>query len=263
MADASFAIEIAAEMGGGETTLAELDELTAAFTGAGKNASAFQDAIKTLSTDLSAAQAAQSAANAALSEGQQQYSLLETAALQASKAAEKLASKGMTREFLEASKKASMAEAAVNDYAQTLAVLETAAEGATKEEQALAQSLANVRKLGSHADKVIAKNAESLSKLGSALGAVGGPLGGVGQKLTMPIKGFAELSGVIGSTNAAALLAVVGIAALAAAVVAAGAAAVFAGGKLLKWAVLLADKEGRLAAQVCYGNSGKIPPSKS
>ncbi len=248
-ANAQFAIEIAATMGGSEQTLGELDELVSSFTGAGKNADLFQDAIKQVSAQLDIARGAQEAANVALSKGQAEYALLETAALQASKAAEKLARGGMTREFLEASQKAAEAEAAVDAYGGSLRALEVNAAGAAREEEHLAQTLDNVKKLGGHADKVIAKQAESLSKLGGALGAVGGPLGSLGQKLTAPVKGFTELSGVMGSTNAAAVLATVGIVALGAAILATAAAAVYGLAKITLWAVKLADKEGRLAAQ--------------
>lgn len=248
-ADASFAIEIAANMGGAESTIAELDEMVSAFTGAGKNASVFQDAIKQVSAQLDVARAAQVAANEALSAGQAEYALLETAALQAAKAAERLASKGMTREYLEAAQKAGLAEQAVNDYGVSLRALERNAAGAAREEEHLAQTLGNVRKLGGHADKVIAKHAESLSKLGGALGAVGGPLGSIGQKLTAPVKGFSELSGVMGNVNAAAVIATVGVVALGAAILAAGAAAAIGLAKFTFWAVRLADKEGRLQTQ--------------
>lgn len=248
-ADASFAIEIAASMGDGEQTIEQLDALASHFTGAGKNATAFQEAIAKLSGDLDVARAAQEAANTALGEGQAQYALLETAALQAAKAAEKLAKGGMTREYLEAAQKAALAESAVSEYAGTLRKLEADAQGATREEERLAQSLGNVKKLGAHANTVIARHAESLSKIGGALGAVGGPLGSLGQKFTAPVKGFTELSGVMGSTNAAALLAAAGVGALAAALFAAAGAAVYGLGKLTIWAVKLADKEGRLATQ--------------
>jgi len=248
-ADASFAIAISAQMGDGEQTIAELDALASHFTGAGKNATAFQEAIAKLSGDLDVARAAQAAANAALGEGQTKYALLETAALQASRAAEKLARGGMTREFLEASQKAALAESAVSEYAGTLRKLEVDAKGATQEEERLAQSLGNVRKLGQHANTVIARQAESLSKIGGALGQIGGPLGATGQKVTGAVKGFTELSGVMGSTNAAAVLATVGFVALAAAIVAVAGAAVYGLGKLTVWAVKLADKEGRLATQ--------------
>jgi hypothetical protein len=248
-ANAEFAIEIAASMGDGETTIAELDALASHFTGAGKNATAFQEAIAKLSGDLDVASQAQAAANAALAEGQAKYALLETAALQASKAAEKLAKGGMTREYLEVAQKAALAESAVSEYAGTLRVLEANAQGAAREEDRLAQTLGNVKKLGAHANTVIARHAEALSKVGGALGAVGGPLGSLGRKVTAPIKGFTELSGVMGSTNAAALLATVGVVGLAAAIVAVAGAAVFGIGKLTFWAVKLADKEGRLATQ--------------
>lgn len=239
--NAQFAIDIAATMGGGEQTAAELDVLTAKLMGGGKGADFFQQAIKKLSTDLSAAKAATEAANAALATGQQHYAQLETAALQAAKAAEKAARGKDADAIAETAAKALEAKAAVNAYVDTLSKLEAEAKDAAAGEDKLSQSLTNVKKLSGHVDKSLAQQAEQLSKLGGSLGAVGGPLGSIGQQLTAPVKGFAELSGVIGKANAAALLGVVGFAALAAAVVAVGVAAVVATAKVASWAVGLAD----------------------
>jgi hypothetical protein len=240
-ADASFAIEIAAQMGGAEQTSAELDRLTSAFMGAGKNASAFQDAIKQVSGDLDMARAAQEAANTALAAGAAEYARLETAALQASKAAEKLARGGMTAEYLQAARASAEAEAAVMKQADALRGLETAATTAGAKEEKLAQTFANVKKLGAHTDKTIAAQAESLEKLGSGLGVIPGPLGRISQGLVKPFQGFAKLSASMGTTNAAALLAAVGIAAVALAVAAVGVALVAATIKVASWAIGLAD----------------------
>ncbi len=88
-ADAQFAIDIAARMGGGEQTTTELDALTTQLMGAGKGADHFQQAIKKVSADLTAAKAATEAANSALATGKDHYAQLEAAALQSAKAVER------------------------------------------------------------------------------------------------------------------------------------------------------------------------------
>ncbi len=250
-ADAQYVIDIAAQMDGGEKTVAELDSLTATMLGAGKNAEFFQQAVKRVSADLTAASAASAAANAALAAGNDEYATLERAAVQASKAVERLGMSGdlMSREYLDAAKKAHDASVAVNAHAGTLQKLEDEAKQAASAEDGFARSLNNVRKLSGHVDKTLERQAQSLSKLGGALGAIGGPLGSVGQKLTAPIRGFHELSQVMTATQAASILAAVGVAAVGVAILAVAAAAVFGIGKITMWAVRLADKEGKLAAQ--------------
>lgn len=241
--DAQFAIDVAARMSGGEQTTAELDALTARMMGAGRGADFFQQAIKKLSDDLSAASAASESANSALAAGQAEYRALETAALQAAKAAEKAAAKSgdNSDEFLDLAMKALDAESAVNDYASTLRKLEKEAAAATKGEEALGQQLANVKKLSGHVDRSLAAQAERLEKFGGALGAVGGPLGQLGQNVIQPLQGFSKLSATIGSARAAALLGVVGVVALTAAITALGIAAAVATVKVAAWAVGLAD----------------------
>lgn len=239
MANAQYVIDIAAKMSGGEQTNAQLDELTAQLMGGGKGAEHFSQALVKVSGALDVAKAASVAANDALGAGQAEYRNLERAALQAAKAAEKAALKGVVPPDVAA--KAAQAQTAVERYAGTLRGLEQAADRAGKEEDQLAQSLANVKKLSGHVDKSIAGNAERLGKLQGALGAVGGPLGSLGSGLVSPIKGFAELSSTMGSARAAALLGVVGFAAVAAAVVAVTVAVIAGTLAVAAWAVGLAD----------------------
>lgn len=241
MADAQFAIDIAASMPGGEATLAELDRLTTGLMGAGKNAEFFQQAIKQVSADLAAASAASEAANAALAAGQAEYANLERAALQAAKAAEKAAQRGNGEEMLEMAQKAMQAEAALNEYTGTLRKLEKDAAGAAESEEHLGQTLSNVKKLSGHVNQSLGAQAEGLEKLGGAMGAVGGPLGRLGQQIIQPIQGFKKLSASIGGANSAALLGAVGFAAVAAAIVVVAAAAAAATIKVAAWAVGLAD----------------------
>jgi predicted nucleic acid-binding Zn-ribbon protein len=228
-------------MPSGEATIAELDRLTSGLMGAGKNADFFQQAIKQVSADLAAATAASESANAALAAGQAEYANLERAALQAAKAAEKAAQRGNGDEMLEMATKAMQAESALNEYTETLRRLEKDASGAAKSEEELGQTLANVKKLSGHVNTSLGAQAESLEKLGGAMGAVGGPLGQLGQQVLRPIQGFSKLSSSIGGAKSAALLGAVGFAALAAAVVAIGVAAVAATVKVAAWAVSLGD----------------------
>jgi hypothetical protein len=264
---AQFAIDIAARMSGGEYTSAQLDALTDGLRGAGKGAEHFQQAIQQVTSELSAAKAANSAAASALAEGTTQYRALETAAIQAAKgeeratkeaakAAEALArvaegSKGYDKAAARASSaaaavaamrgSAATAKAAVDGYTGTLQRLEQEAADASKAEENLALKLGNVRKLSGHADKAISGQSESLAKMQGSLSAVGGPLGSLGSKITAPIKGFADLSSVIGTGGAIAAVAAVGAIALAAAVVALAAAAVAGVVAIGSWAVGLAD----------------------
>jgi hypothetical protein len=238
-ADAQFAINIAAAMPAGEATVAQLDALTSELMGAGKGAEHFTTALARVSTSLDSAKAASVAANASLADGKAGYAQLERAALQASKAAEKAALKGVVPPDVAA--KAAQASSAVNQYAGVLATLERRAKSAAAEETHLASTLGNVKKLAGHVDKTLAGNAERLSKLQGSLSAVGGPLGRLGSGLVAPVKGFQELSGSIGSAKAAALLGAVGFAAVAAAVVLVTVAAIAGTVAIAAWAVGLAD----------------------
>ncbi len=238
-ADASFAIQIASTMPQGEATIAQLDALTANLMGAGKGAEHFSAAVAKVSNQLDVAKAASVAANATLADGKAGYAQLERAALQASKAAEKAALKGVVPPDVAA--KAAQASAAVNQYAGVLQTLERRAKAAAGEEQHLATTLANVKKLSGHVDKSLAGQSERLGKLQGGLNAVGGPLGRLGGGLVAPIKGFSELTQTMGASNAAALAAAAGVAALAAAVVVVTVALAAAVVAIGAWAVGLAD----------------------
>ncbi len=243
MADAQYVIDIAAQMPAGDATIAELDALTASLLGGGKNADYFQQAIKSAAASLDIAKASTLATNDALAAGRSEYALLETAALQASKAAERLAAKGggMTREYIEAAKRASEAQTAVGAYAGTLKTLEQNAAGAAAKETALANTLKNVTKLSGHANASLAAKAETLEKLRGGLASVPGAAGRLGSALLAPVQGFAKLSAGMGAAKAAALLAATAVAALTIAVVAAGVALVAGAVGVASWATGLAD----------------------
>lgn len=237
--NAQYVIDIAAQMTGGEKTLAELDTLTADLTGAGKGAEHFQQAIAEVSTALDVARLASEAANVALAKGEDEYATLERAALQAAKAAEKAALKGVIPP--DVAKSAADASAAVTDYAKTLEGLEREAKKATREEEQLGKTLSNVRQLSAHTDKSFAAQAESLSKLRGGLNSIPGPAGKLGSSLIAPIEGFSKLSSSMGASEAATIVGVAAFAALAVAVVAVGVAVVAATINVAAWAVGLAD----------------------
>lgn len=239
MPSAQFVIDIAAEMPEGESTIAELDRLTANLMGSGKGAEHFQQAIKQVSAALDAAKAASAAATTALADGQEEYKHLERAALQAAKAEEKAAKMGVVPP--DVARSAAQSAAAVDAMALSLKRLESEAGTAAKKEDALGASLANVKKLAGHVDKSIAGNAEKLGKLQGGLSAIGGPIGALGSKLVAPVKGFTEMAGAMGSANASALVAVAGIGAVAVAVVAVTAVLLAGTIAVASWAVGLAD----------------------
>lgn len=239
MATAQYAIDVAANMSGGDQTNARLDALTVTLSASGKGADFFSEALTKVSDELTSAKAASVAANDALAEGEAQYATLERAALQASKAEEKAALAGKLDPTL--SRTVHEATAALEAHAQKLRVLERDAEQADAAEKKLGQTFDNLKKLSGHVDKSFAAQAESLGKVQGALGTVGGPVGALGQQLLGPIKGFKELSGTMGSTNAAALLGAAGLAVFAAAVVAVTIAVVAGTIAIAAWAVGLAD----------------------
>src|SRR5678816_113401 len=93
MADAQFAIEIAASMPDGPATSAQLDSLTERLMAGGKNADFFSEAMAKATAEVGQAKAASEAANRALEQGTAIYRQLETHANQTAKAAEKAALK--------------------------------------------------------------------------------------------------------------------------------------------------------------------------
>jgi hypothetical protein len=245
-----YAVDIAAQMSGAETTFAQLDALTAKLDGGGKNAAHFQQAIQRVSGELDAARNATVAANAALAKGSEEYRALEAAALQAAKSAEKALLRGDTMAAtLQA--RADQAAKAVDSYAVTLVGLETDATRAAKAETALGNTLANVRKLSDHTNRSLEMQGQRLSKLQGSLNTIGGPVGRLGNALVAPVKGFEELAGSMGTMGAAAIFAVAGIVLVVAAVVALSAAFVAGIVSAAAYGIKLADtaRSAGLAAE--------------
>lgn len=246
MADAQFAIDIAAEMPAGEVTLNQLDALTAKLTGAGRNADVFQKAIVQSSAALDAAAAASKSANAALAEGETEYRRLERAALQSSKAAEKAAknNEGVIPEDL--AQRALASSQAVDEYAKSLRKLENNASDATGAQAKFTKQLKNVRRLSGRVNDRLGESATNIANLRGALGDIGGPAGELGGLLLKPVQGFTDLAEVMGKSRAAAIVAGVAVAGLTLALAALVAIAVIATGALAALGVGLANNARNL-----------------
>jgi hypothetical protein len=239
MADSQWILDIAANMPDGAATIAELDELTAKLTGATRKSDEFQGALKRVTSDLDAAKAASSQAAAALAVGADQYKVLEREAVRAAKALDTAQSKG--RIDMAAARAAHEAQVALEAYTGTLKGLEDASAAAQGKQDKLARSLANLNKLGAHADARNAALSQRYEKLGAAVSRLPGPLGMIGGRFVGAAKSAHEVQVALGATNAAALalaagaaIAVLGVAALTAALVAGAIASV-------KYAVAQAD----------------------
>jgi hypothetical protein len=250
MSDASFVLDIATTMTGGEQTIAQMDALTGKLIAAGVSASTFQDAVVAASNALTSSKAATAAANAALAEGNTKYRELEQAANQAAKAQEKAARLGVVRPEIAAA--ANAASAALSAHEAELRKLEQAAKAAAAKENELGTSLANVKKLASATaaetnkaaaaeSRAASQSDRNLKKLRSGLAGVGGPLGSLGAASASAVDDFRDLEEVIGTAGArmafvagAAASVVAGLVIMTAAVVAATIA-------IAAWAVGLAD----------------------
>lgn len=240
-AQAQYAIDIAATMQGADLTLAQLDQLTNKLMGGSKDASYFGEALQQLGGSLDSAKAATQAANDALAAGTAEYRVLEAAASDAAKAAEKAAKKNGGVIPDDEKEKLTAATAAVDAYAGKLRGLEQAAEGARKKQDAYATQLGDVGRLQKRMTDRLGDATTKMSTFRGALGDVGGPLGTLGEAVLFPAQAFVDLREQFGSAAAAATVAVVGIVAVGAAVVALGVAMAVGLVKTLAWSIGLAD----------------------
>lgn len=230
MADSQYIIEIATSMPDGASTIAELDDLTAKLTGAGKRSDDFQRAVKRLTTDLDAAKVASAGAAAALAAGNDQYKILERDAIRAGRAVETANSKGRVSPGLV--QQALDARARLDAYAGSLKKLEDASVAATGKQDKLAKVLANVNKIGAHADARAAALNMKYEKLGAAVSRLPGPLGRIGGELVGSAKAAHGASFAFGGVNigmialvAGSVIAVAAVAALTAVMIAGAIAA--------------------------------------
>lgn len=245
MADVSYVVDIATAMPGGAQTVAQVDALTHSLTTAGVTSDHIHDAIARLSNQFDAAAKASTAAASALSAGQSEYAKLERAALQAAKAEEKAALKGVVPPAIAAS--AASASAAVNAYAVTLASLEKTASATDAEQKKLGHTLANAKTLHVDAAKAAGITEGQLRKLKGALPALGGALGSVGGIIAGVVDDFGDITEAFGSSTAVAVVAIGAMTLVAVAFVAVSVAVVAATVKIAAWAIGLADANRELA----------------
>lgn len=238
---AQYAIDIAATMTGGAKTLSELDALTNELLGAGKNAEHFQEAIKLVTNQIDGAAEASKNANDALAAGTDVYKQLEKAALNASKAAERAALKNEGVIPKDLYDEVERAKAALDAEAVSLKKLETAAAEATGKHDKLKSTLKNLNDLNKHVAGRLGDATSKTSAFAGALGDLGGPLGGLGQRVLAPVKGFSELAEKFSLSTAVTAATVVGVVAVTAAVVALSAAAIAGVASIASWGVSLAD----------------------
>lgn len=255
MADAQFAIDIAASMSGGAQTVDELDQLTRELMSGGKNSDVFQQAIQTVARSLVDASAAAKQANAALAAGEAEYSRLELAAVQVAKAADKASKSNggiMPPEAVAFVKAGNDALAA---QADKLRALEQHAKSASAEETRLASTSKNLDTLNGHVNKTLAEQGEQFEKLRGALASSGGALGQVASKALAPVQSFAKLSATMGASGAAAVILSAVMVALTATIIAAGVAT-------LTWSIGLSDAS-RSAALATEATQAMHPELKA
>lgn len=249
MADSQWILDIAAQMPDGAATIAELDELTERLVGASRKSDDFQAALKRVTVDLEAAKTASAQAAAALAQGTEQYKLLEREAVRTAKALESANAKG--RFDPRAARSAHEAQTALDAYTGTLKNLESASSAATGKQTALAKSLANLTKLGAHADARNAALAQRYEKLGAAVSRLPGPLGQIGGQLIGSGKAAHELGVAFGKSNLAMFAFAAAAVVTVAAVVALSVAAVAGAVAFTRYAVSVADtaRNARLAQE--------------
>lgn len=245
--DAQYVIDVAASFKG-EQTFAQMDALTAKLVTAGATAETFQDAIVKLSKAQEAAASSSAAANAALAAGNSEYALLEQKANQAAKALEKVSagSKGVVDvgQYRAAALAVQQATASLDAQGQSLRALEQNAKQAAAGEATLANSMKNIKTLSGatqQAEAAAVAHERALKKTAGALNGLGGPFGKVGALAINAADDFGDMSKTMGSTNAAALLAVSGLASVALGVVAVTAVLIAGTIAFGAWGVSLAN----------------------
>lgn len=208
MADGSrYVVDVALAMSGTET-LGELDSLADKLAVGGRKSEDFQQAVKRVTADLDAAKTAASQAAAALALGNDQYRVLERAATSAAKAVERAQAKG--RIDLVAAREAGLAQAKLDAYVATLRGLEDASAKAAAKQAALAKQVANVNKLGAHADQRYQALNQRFEKMGQAVQFLPGPLQRVAAGFIGAQRAGHGLLQTLGATRAALLLTSIG-----------------------------------------------------
>lgn len=204
MADGSrYVVDVALEMTGQET-LGELDALTDKLAVGGKRSEDFQQAVKRVTADLDAAKKAAGDAAAALAAGNDQYRVLERAAVSAAKAVERANAKGKID--LGAARDAGLAQAKLDAYSATLRELERNSVKASAAQAGLSKQLANINKLGNHSDATFSAANQRFEKLNQAVAFLPAPLQRVASGFLGAQRAGLGLLHTLGATRAALLL---------------------------------------------------------
>lgn len=248
MADAQFAIDIAANMQGGAASIAELDALTEKLLAGGKNSDVLGRGISAVSKQLDLAKATASAARAELEGVQKTFAGLEREAKSAESAASKYAANAgnLKSEFdlnhlAKLRTEAARARSALESHSTILGKVRERSRLANAAEDQHANTLANLQKLNAHVNGAFARRAETLAKVQAALTQTGGPLGMFAGRIVGAAKASDELTGALGASRAQMIMGITLAVGMTAAVVALTVALVAGGIALTAWAIKQAD----------------------
>jgi hypothetical protein len=256
-----FVIDMAAELDGGESAAAQLDQLADRFGTIESASTQLDAAMKRASTALEQTGAAAASSAQAFADGDAAYRQNEKGAARAASAADKLAQRleaarakqeqlansgdsvkvsayrrasaavdKLAERHGEAKSKADAMTAALKTEAQALDKLKAKADAAAAAHDRMGKTsskiegLASAAKKASEASKLAAKGTGNLGDLATGLGSLGGPLGSTGSSAASAAEGMTKLGSSIGGTAAVAVGAVAVIALLVAIVVVATAA---------------------------------------
>lgn len=289
MADAQFAIDVAATMSGDETS-AELDKLTRKLIGAGVESEGFERAMQHVGRQLKMAQAATATANEALREGNQHYAQLEKAALKAAQAFEKAQTQAKGSVPIDVKRNADATAKALSAYTEELRKLEQNAAAAKTNQAQLAATLSSSKSLYDATNKAAARlaatekdraakaqkiytdavaeaNRQVKAKAEAAARAATEEkrLADASGKSARELIGLGKVDKVakaLMSVEGAAVVAIGVTVAVAAAIVAVTVAAIAGAAALTKWAVSLADarREAALSAEAFDTMNADLAP---
>jgi hypothetical protein len=239
VATAQYVVDIAASMPAGEKTIGQLDELTRQLLASGVGADALHDAVATASNALASARDVTASANAALAEGNAEFKLLETAALQAGKAQEKAARLGVVPPEVAASLAAATAD--LEAHTTKLRELERAAAAAKGTEAGLAATLHTVKQAATATNSALADQKKVTAEAAREREQLAKKSEKEAEGMVPLVKGWNDFSDAMSTSKGQAILAIGAISAIAVAVAVVTAAIIAATIALAAWAVGLAD----------------------
>lgn len=241
-----YLIAIAAEMSGGEESVATLTALSEEMSGQAGAVASLDEALSQARAALGQTGTAAAEAAAKVAAGESKYAQLEKAADKAAKALERASLKGAVPEGLK--KAADEAAIALRAEAVALDATRTSADAAGLAQSRAAASVKNLEAAskGATAAQIRANAAgtegvNNLNDFAKWVGKLPGPLGAMGKALDDGSDGMAGMSKMSSLATAGAI-------AMAAAVIALGAALVKGAVNAALWGIGLADTGGKLEA---------------